>query len=54
MYKSLKMSLDPNNIFAVNNTIYEDEEEKTEDFKNKFKWVVFDTITDQIFWKDIM
>ena len=37
MYKSLKISLDPNNIFAVNNTIYEDEEEKTEDFKNKLK-----------------
>jgi len=33
MYKSLKNSLDPENIFAVNNTIYQDEEEKMEDLK---------------------
>lgn len=31
MVRSMKQSLDPKNIFAVNNTIYEDEEEKQND-----------------------
>ena len=38
MFKSMKQSLDPKNIFAVNNTIYEDEEEKALDLKDKFEW----------------
>ena len=36
MYKSIKYSLDPKNIFAVNNTIYEDEQEKAKNLENKF------------------
>lgn len=35
MFKSIKNSLDPKNIFAANNTIYEDEEEKENDLKDK-------------------
>ena len=35
MFKSLKQSVDPKNIFAVNNTIYEDDEEKQLDLKQK-------------------
>lgn len=36
MIKSLKQSIDPKNIFAVNNTLYEDEEEKRLDLQDKF------------------
>lgn len=31
LFKSVKQSLDPKNIFAVNNTIYEDDSEKAKD-----------------------
>lgn len=35
LFKSIKNSMDPKNIFAVNNTIYEDDKERTEDLKHK-------------------
>lgn len=33
--KGMKKTLDPNNIFAINNTIYQDEEERTKDLNHK-------------------
>lgn len=33
--KGLKASVDPKNIFAANNTIYKDEEERTKDLEQK-------------------
>jgi alkyldihydroxyacetonephosphate synthase len=36
LYQSMKQSLDPKNIFAVNNTLYEDEEEKRVDLTHKY------------------
>ena len=33
--KGMKKTLDPNNIFAINNTIYKDEDERTKDLEHK-------------------
>jgi len=35
MYGGLKKALDPNNVFAVNNTIFRSEEERNKDINHK-------------------
>jgi hypothetical protein len=35
MIQGVKKSLDPNNIFGINNTVYKSEDERTKDLAHK-------------------
>ena len=39
MQRNLKQMLDPDNIFAINNTLYKDEKEEAEDNEHIKMWV---------------